>query len=716
MRTADETDGEATAQAVSSTQGVVTILTTSQAAILLAMVSAVAGTLLYMVLSPLKGVESQEITSHFVGERFNYRALLLSYGFFLSLLIGSAAVLKFYAASLDRSLRNLVTNSIRVVLPTSAAILLITALVMSRGSLRVLLATLAVCAVSAILVKIGGKKLFVAVSVVAVLSLSLAQVLPGLQRTPSLVAYPEEQLATVENHYAFVVGPADRLSAGHKLGKDVRARYGMLPVTLLAVWEKANRLLSFGETVMVVRWLQTAFLVVACLLYLMYARGRVWCALPAILMLVPLMQPGHPQYWHPNSSAWRYFCILLLPAFLVAARGLSQKAAWLLGGSVSTIAFLWNPETGAMVSIGCACYLLLNLSGENSGNTFNKLITHVPALVSGSIVALVAVMLVFYAGLGYVPDLLSWSLRIIQSTGSVVEVSGKRDFSFDPGIAIILLANAFLLIRIGSTSIKGLDSGARIRAALCLASLLWFPFYLNKSYVTSAVLPIFYFGFILTDFVWWWTTNFKGMSLLWKWTTSLICAVLLVRVVAWHLQPFWLEPLTFSGAGSSNRPGLGDRFGSSPRFGSGYGSSIAKYRSRLAAQKRIVVSGVELRKEPGEELLAKIAFIQKAAQHSAAPIVYLTANSMFVSKGSGVVPDIPVDEVFFSLKTRRDLDRLISGLVFRKPAEIYIDDPAQNIAGNKPRRDCFESIRGLLSFHYQLKDTRDGWQIWVPKN
>jgi hypothetical protein len=543
--------------------------------------------------------------------------------------------------------------------------------------LPVAVATAAICVLTVFAARKLPDKAMCCLALTVAACAFLIAVVPGLSATPDLSAHFPESIADIESHQAQTTAADLRLAQGCKLFESVSGRYGVLWQTLLGAYTKLVHPLSVGDAMMFTRWLHAVFFALAAIAYLKFARRSPIAASLALLFIAPWMELNQLYFIFPQVTAWRYMGFAVAPLLVLLLERASLKTRCLLLGATAGFALLSDFASGVSITCGLIAYLIFH---KNQGSIVRALL-----LFFSGIGGALGVFLIFFACIfGYMPSvpafLADLKMTIWQCAGGTAPA---LDYPFDPLAVVIIVHTAYAAIKLAGRGPRSLVSRDALRLCISVASMLWFVHYVNEPNTFALRACRVLYGFFLIDLL----------------RTLIVCA----KCKRETKEPLWMLNLILVAV-------------IIPAMVVSYQPAVKKILSKEknseSALRKTLVSGVYLPEEVGKALLQKAEFIKNAAHR---PVVYLTADSSFVPKLSGVVSFVPLSDPFSELFFSRQSELFMKTVGDCGAEKIYVDDPDFITAKGVGRRSCFDYLRVLLSRNYSLSATQSGWQIWIPR-
>lgn len=537
-------------------------------------------------------------------------------------------------------------------------------------------------------------------SFVLAILVSLTVFVPGLCTAPFFSDRFPDGITISESEYALVITSADRIAAGFPLYSEVNCRYGALLTVILAFFERHFGVLDFGQTIMLVKCVLAAFFLIACLLYLRYARRNLPSAMAAILLIAPWFSASAACVYSPPSTPWRFIMFLVVTAFLLASNRLKGIRRWALAGALGAIAVLANFETSVSINAGILVFLIF--SEKAIFGKMANLVHFLAAFFAGALTAVSLSAFAFVAAFGYFPPL-PGILKQLTATFKLVRLGATADGSleFFPIVFLILLHCGYLILKYATRPFGSLSRRNAFRLAISIMNLVWLAYYINMPHRTSLAANVFLYGFLLIDLLR--TLRLRRLklpvpkiSLRTNLLASVLIGIFALSVVADVCLQYDALRLRLKNdfESLSNEILTGGKF----------------HKPGM-----IMVSGVELGTECASEILERGAYLKSKMDASPSKkVCYITMNAVFMQKLAGP-SDVPFDEAYHDPVWNGGIETYV-GLIFRrKPREILIDAPDTLCSGNMSRKACLSYWRYLIAANYQLSRTEHGWQIWTLK-
>jgi hypothetical protein len=506
-----------------------------------------------------------------------------------------------------------------------------------------------------------------AVLVVVVL---LGVTVPGFRVRLDLAKRPSTP-AWIEWHYGSVLGPADLLGGGWRIG-DVPTSYGLLPPVLLAGYQRFRGVaLEMGDYVRAIQISQVLLLVVCAVLYHRHARGAWALTLVAILLLVPWYHSTQPGIYFPNQTPLRMIGVPLAAATVMAVRRLPASRSAPFLGVLAAVALFLNVECGLAVSAGVAAFLWQRRD-PGLGKAPLAVRAGLGALAG---LALVAALCRTLLGTWLRPrDVASMAetVRLVAKSG----LSGSP-FALDP-LALLMFGHAAILLLLLARAGNG--PSAAFRAFLAATLVAWFAYYANRPTDWSLAGFHVLYAFLAIDLLRGIAASLAGRRL--SAATTLAAAAIggvLLPTTVWRYRSWAVEWLPAGWVEAAR----GDH---------------------------ALVSGVLFERPWADELSRRAAALRRSA--AAGRAAYFSSDSYLLSKLSGVLPPWPYVDIINATLTRSHYDRLLSGIVEQGVATLYFDPPESQTDRESPYRGLFQMIRRDLASDYLRAGVEEGWEVW----
>jgi hypothetical protein len=502
--------------------------------------------------------------------------------------------------------------------------------------------------------------------------LILAVTIPGWSNRLNL-SYTADPPTWVEWHYSTVLGSADLLAAGFRLGRDVSIPYGLLPPVLIAAYQRASgHVLAMGDYVLVIKFLQVALLAGCGVLYLKHARGRWAYALLGVALLGPWYHAAQLGLYYPNQTPWRMLCVPVVAAVVMAMRGRPVEAAAAPLGLVSGLALFLNLECGVAATAGIAAYLWQRRSPRSG--VLNVLL---PASF-GMIASFALVFLVHRVALG--AWLTPGDLAAMAETVLLVAQWGLSGspFEVDP-LAILMFGHALIVLFVVAWNRRHGPLSA-FRAFVAATLVVWFAYYANRPMAWNLSGFHVLYAFLAIDLV-------RGLAANLSRRRVSGGAVLAVAAVGGILVPStWLNH-------ASAKPWRG------------WPADVP-----APAIPTTEVSGVLVEKEYGEELRKRAESLRRLA--AGRPAVFLSSDAYLTLKLSAVHPALPFFDPLQATSTRAIYDRTLSAIAGSDVRNIYFDALGSRSDRDSPIRGLFQMLRRDIAADYRRVGVDEGWEVW----
>lgn len=490
----------------------------------------------------------------------------------------------------------------------------------------------------------------------------------------------------MEAHTAFVLTtPVDRLTEGIQLFQNVTSIYGVLFPSFLAFVQKSTNVLDWGATIRAICWLQMIFVVVASLTFFKYAERSKAPAAIATLVLIPVFPCIGVALFYPNIYALRYLGFLLVCLFLLffapKLKGWKVAAS---SGVIGGLSLLLNLETGMCACVGLIVYTIARQS-KLLFPSIGTLVNNVFCFSLGILSALLIFETFLFCAFGYWVPLSSWlgTIKTILRDGSS-GISGNGSFTLFPLPVIIACHSAYVISVIAGAGKAKVTARTATTLSLAVINILWSIYYFNTPKLEAYSGNLYLYLFLFIDLI-----TMLSKPERWfrqKWLFIGLFSILFV---------FFVE--------------TGVRF-------IHYRQMFLNHYASVAANQNgsTLTCGIKMSDSWSRELLERAEYLKAVAKRDGL-VCYLTNNSVFISKLSGVQPNIPMDDIFFSFKMYKENIKFVDGLAQRGERLVLVDPPDPILKGALTQQQCVETYRLLLRKYYVLESTHNGWQHWVLK-
>ena len=519
-------------------------------------------------------------------------------------------------------------------------------------------------------------------AVIGVLLLAYAGFLliPGLVRpiaptSPTLEVPGGLALNYVELHYAFTLGPGDRIALGRPVFDGATPYYGLLLPLALGRFEKTWGLLDFGAHIRLVQALDVLFLVLAVMAYRAWKPRHLVSIVVPMLLILPWLHSSHLVVLHPNQSGWRSLCFpVAMLALLWTRRQPLTRSVAVLAVTMGLLALL-NLETAVALGAGFVVYVGCRSQASLAGAALE-----VGRLVIGSLLALALVLgvLSVMSGDEFTASMhaLTGQLHLLRTFASGY---GGAPLYADLVVLWVLAHATYLLVR--SLTIRTrqpLSASLSFRTAVASIILVWGGYYANRPAPWNVWSYLYLYAFLIAAYfdprVW--------RVVVARLQRGALSAPLIVFVLI-------IMPLL----ASTNTSAL----------------IMAARNLRDGDQATATVSGIRVGPAMAALLKNKADYLRSMAPRSG---VYFSLDSFLMPLMSGVDNGLPFIDTFGETFSAREFELLLKQVRERKPALILFDDPATELSGTPAQQAFFDRIRATLAGTYREAGTSSGWQVW----
>jgi hypothetical protein len=533
-------------------------------------------------------------------------------------------------------------------------------------------------------------RLIMTVLIIFVLSANL----PALFTRIDVSRLSEFGLIYVEHHFSVVLGQADRLAVGHRLGEFVYPTYGFLLHLLLAWYQRDVRALTMGQTIFILQCLQFLYLALCVIVLVRHTRSNAALCLFASLLVVPWYHFFNNALLYPNQSAWR---TLGFPVALLCIR-LLYKAPRAYASFVSGVIGAWlvliNVESGIAATAGLVAALFYRTGGLGRERRWRDAMWIAPFLL-GMVVCGVAFLTAWRFCLGYWPPASLFS----DIFARVSNMSGFAGLRYDGALMPLALLAWSILIIVYFAITAGHETSPAdsVRIGAAAIALVWLLYYANRAdFWNTSSFGILYaiaaldaarrvtigvrrrrFGNVATAFA------FALTAIV---TVPSIGSIVLYNALNVASFRAAVEPLTWISWRLAQPPGT------------------------------VELSGVILREEIGNELTTKTRGLIRIGQER--PLIFLTPHSYMIPKLSGLHAQFPGGDLFGESLTKRQYDGLVTYIKATRARAIYVDPVVRDVPTYQSYHWYFAFYDMLLrdiGTEYRANGYIDGWEIWVRK-
>jgi hypothetical protein len=524
------------------------------------------------------------------------------------------------------------------------------------------------------------------ICLIVLVGLVLAADVPGFFTRFDLSTLNRYEVTFIEHHFSVVLGQAERLAAGHRLGELVTPTYGLLLHAFLAAFQHNVRPLTVGQIILILQCLQLLYLVLCIVVFARLSRGNYFLCLIVSLLVIPWYHFFHNGLLHPNQSSWRTiaFPIALLAIQLIYRRSLASSSFML--GVVAGILLLLNFESGIAAAAGLLGSLIYRTRFFAAEKRFRDLVQIAP-FVPGILISCLFFAASWRLVLGYWPDpsvpkemftrLLFWS-----SSG----VAGLP-YPGDVMPVALLAGSIFILLHVALSGGARPHSTNAIRVTAATISIVWLPYYANRPAFWNLSSFAFLYAVVAIDagrclmlglkmrrF-----TSFGTLSSLM--ITGLVTIPFIVDAIRYNLKHSPTSRTRWSAPGLALSPGTAE------------------------------LSGIILHEDLAKQIVAKTRALVQIGQSER--LIFLTLHSYLIPKLSGLAPDLPVGDLVGEALKRSDYDRFLNYVKTSTAPEIYVDPLEESDRGANYYLDFYTMLLHDLKSAYRFDRSVDGWEIWV---
>lgn len=530
--------------------------------------------------------------------------------------------------------------------------------------------------------KIWNSNLTVLLSVIALSSIALLAVVPGLLVPFDATWMNPDLLVEFQENYSVVASQGDRIALGHRIFESVKPTYGIFLQVICALWERQFGLLSFGENIRIVRWLGAFTVVSVIFIYSWVARKRILPTAFAFLLVLPWYHTNQISLIFPNLSPWRSLGFILAFIVLIASSRLSSKLQSMLLGLTAGACLWMNIETGIVISVGLLSFLYF--ANHQAGNVFPAKFRRDTIMFLSSIAAFSAVFYLFFSlAFGYTPNLTALVdfLKTRQLKTSLGYFGGF-EIVYAPIQILFLCHYAYVLFR---TAIQTalLTTRVCIKATAATMGLVWSAYFFNRPHEWYFQPQFFFYGILLIDTVRiaqsqaWLSRTFERRSI----SILILLTLILPQIL-----------VSFHSATPSYRQVLEQCFG-----------------GKLANSNARKISGIFVDKDFADEIVLKVSVIEK--EKDLDKVIYLTGSTLLVSRLSKTFLRADFDSPYVELDMEKDTVAFVDKIKKSSVEKVFIDYPGLRLNGGKYRMACWKNIKELLKPDFVSYGIENGWEV-----
>jgi len=545
-----------------------------------------------------------------------------------------------------------------------------------------LVTAIAVC-VSCFCNKLIEKRRILSSALLILLALiGLLSVLPGLITTYDASWMPPSLFIEFQQGYSVVATQCDRISMGQQIFVDVKPNYGILLQVLSGLWESYGGILSFGQNIQIIRWLQALSVLFLFVTYCWYARCKPVTMGLSFLMVLPWLHTNQISLIFPNLSPWRTFGFPLAFVGMILCGRLNEKLRFYCLGLLAGICISINLESGICILIGFLSHAFF--SSHLPGTLFPAaFLRRASQCFFGTLIFLFALHLFVYAAFGYAPNLQAYlqhlqGLQYVAKTGYL----GGFKLEYSP-LPVLFFCHYCYVLFLASLSTSSLTERECFRAFAATMALVWSAYYFNRPGEWYFQLQFYFYGILLIDVV--------RLAQLWRlqWIErrciALLCLICLIvpQIV-----------LSFQSA--------------QPSFENMLKQWILGKVGRKDAQ---LISGIFIEPKAALEIRDKAKFLRQ--ESISKEIFYFTGCTVLMPKLTKLYLNARFDDPFMELPYTSDTDRFVNQLKCSPVEEVLIDADDSYLIGDKFRLACWKNIQQKLAPEFVFDGHRSYWKVYT---
>jgi hypothetical protein len=487
----------------------------------------------------------------------------------------------------------------------------------------------------------------------------------------------DPQLLSESNyHYGVVMSPADRLSLGMQIGKEVNFRYGMIFPSLFSLIEKKTGLLNMGAHIKFIQYLQLIFFVLVIISVHLWKPKNYVFFIIGLLLMAPWLSTFGKACFIPNQSAFRSlgfpagFLILLL----IKDGKIIMNAAIL--GFCSVYLFLLNPETGITIS---AAYIVF-MSFKTTYPVIKNIVFSIIAYAAGCAAAIVSFYIIYSMIFGFMSPGSFTGLffyYISKFSGGYAGLKLRYE-----AFAVVLFVHSLFVMAHGAISRtqRNLDSNETFRMAVASSILIWLAYYVNRPDPWNLWTFVYLYIFLIPEF--------KGMV---EKEVGIIRILNNKQVV---LAACVLFPLMIAKGGRE-------------------GMDIMGKINRVIYGDNKIVSGVLLPKNMAYDVTEKMDYV-KAHKPGDNRYFVFSKYGYMISLETEIFNKAPFNDILTESVTENEFSDNINIIRNKKMEKIFFDRyPDETTGTDVYRKHFFERLKSKISDMYKLNEVRSGMEEWV---
>lgn len=523
--------------------------------------------------------------------------------------------------------------------------------------------------------RVSVNKLLLAILIL----LGLLSVVPGLLAPYDASWMSANSMVEFQEGYSVVTAQGDQIAQGQRIFEQIKPHYGILLPVLCGLYERSFGLLSFGQNIQMVRFLQFVNVVAIFLVYYWYSRKKALPLAIAFLMVLPWLHANQISILFPNLSSWRNlsFAVAALGLMLLQRLPNTMRASML--GALSGLCLALNQEIGVAISLGILAYVYY--STKHPGSIFTRAFIFDAARLAMGIIIFIACLYAFLSlSLGYLPNLQAYFdyLKYAQSVARSGYSGGFR-IEYTPLALLIFCHYCYVLIS-AAMSTKRLTTRVCFRTFAATTGLIWFAYYFNRPHEWYLQPQFFLYGFLVIDLVRAAQSRAQS-SIANKVVATVVIIMCIIPQEVLAVEKAWPQ----------------------------YRKMIRVARGKTTKTDAQLVDGLFIDANFARELSEKSAFVAKESQQR--KLVYLTGSTMLIPRLSGYYPAVDVADPFQQLLTEKLTNDFVTSVKKSQTVEVLIDSKNCQLSGDKSRQDCWEKLEHKLNPEFTFEKCQSGWRI-----
>jgi hypothetical protein len=482
-----------------------------------------------------------------------------------------------------------------------------------------------------------------------------------------------------ELHYSTVLGAAERLAQGGLLFDNVTINYGLFFPVVISIYGDFN----VSDYHRLQQYSNALFIILCLLSYARAAKWKIHVIFALGLFILPWVNNLPDWIAAPNQTGMRYIGISLALFYLAYSDKCGPNIRSILGGTLSALCLLLNPETGIIVSVALSAFIFFTNDLRNLNNCLLKYVLFLFSAMAAT------------TGFWFISDQMLANPPELDNLFLITKHMALFMSGFG-GVNLEILSLSFIflthagycvILLVAKWNFRKLENTQAIRLVVSLMIVGWLAYYFNRPDPRNLWIIFVLYGFLVIPLL-----HRRHISLSCRKfkKTSVPIPILIIIL--------FVVPQAVSANLSS--------------FTRTY--DYIYHLTSTSPNTRSNYSGVLLEKEISEVLYRKADYLNKLPTNKS--FEYMTAFSFSMPIESGRSSFGLPQDTFNEILKKNDLEILLKKLQKNGPDLLLFDNydvfKFENLSQWKR---YYARIRRQIEPFYQLEGKSDGWFIYTRR-